>query len=69
MYQLTIDGVPTALSAAFTLRFVELPDGGAAPVLYRHGRRVIRRWSLQLDHEQPEDRWGISGGKDEPCLP
>lgn len=64
MHELIIDGVPAALSAAYTLRFVELPEGGAAPVLYHHGRRVIRRWSLRLEHEQPEDRFGISGGKD-----
>lgn len=64
MYELTIDGVPTALSAAYTLRFVELPEGGATPVLYHHGRRVIRPWTLRLEHEQPQDHCGISGGKD-----
>ena len=64
MHVLTIDGEPTPISSAYTLRFIELPDGGAAPVLYHHGRRVIRPWSLRLEHEQPEDRLGISGGKD-----
>ena len=64
MHELIIDGTPTTLSAAYTLRFVDLPEGGSAPVLYHHGRRVIRPWALKLEHEQQEDRFGISGGKD-----
>jgi hypothetical protein len=62
--ELRIEGELIALSARYSLRFLEHADRAATPVLYYDGRRVIRGWSLHVEHDQPADRWGISGGRD-----
>ncbi|MEX2119304.1 MAG: FkbM family methyltransferase [Pirellulales bacterium] len=60
----TIDGERVALSADYSLLFVEHADGEATPVLYHRGKRVTKSWSIELDHQQPADPWGISGGRE-----
>ena len=62
--ELKIEDEAVPLSARYSLRFVEHPGRSATPVLYYDGRRVIRAWSLRLEHSQPADGWGISGGRD-----
>lgn len=62
--ELRIEDEAVPLSAHYSLRFVEHPGRPATPVLYYGGRRVIRAWSLRLEHSQPADGWGISGGRD-----
>ena len=62
--ELKIEDEAVPLSGRYSHRFVEHPERPATPVLYYDGRRVIRAWSLRLEHSQPADRWGISGGRD-----
>ena len=62
--ELKIEGEPVSLTARYSLRFLEHAGRAATPVLYYDGRRVIRGWSLHVEHVQPGDRWGISGGRD-----
>jgi hypothetical protein len=56
--RLVLDGKEVPLGAAHTLRRVERPDGPALPTLYLGGRRVTRRWEIELAAAVPADPCG-----------
>jgi len=58
MQKLIVDNVVHEMDASFSLRWVEQIDGPAYPVLYRHGKRVVKSWSLFLEFNSPEDPFG-----------
>jgi FkbM family methyltransferase len=56
--RLLLDGKEVPLGAAHSLRWVECPDGPALPTLYLGGRRVTRRWEIELAAAIPADPYG-----------
>jgi FkbM family methyltransferase len=56
--RLVLDGEEVPLGAAHSLRWVERPDGPALPTLYLGGRRVTRRWEIELAAAVPADPCG-----------
>lgn len=58
MQHLYIDGQTVILDSTFSLRWVEQADGPAFPVLYRHGKRIVKAWKIVMDCESPEDPFG-----------
>lgn len=58
MQELFIDGEKIVVDSTFSLRWVEQADGPAFPVLYRNGKRVVKKWNLVLNFDSPEDPFG-----------
>lgn len=55
-----IEGHKDAKLHEMSLRFVDQPDGHR-PVLYWNGKRVINHWTANIQHNQPQDKHGVSG--------
>lgn len=55
---LTIDGQDVPLTAAFALRFVDVPGEEPTAELYRNGRRVTKAWTLELRLDHAADAAG-----------
>lgn len=59
--RLVVDGLEIRADelSLYGVRFTTAPDG-SRPVLYRCAKRVIEPWSLEIKHNQPEDKDGKS---------
>jgi hypothetical protein len=53
--RISIDGRDVVPGPAWALRWVDRESGGAAPVLYRDGKRVTRQWRLEAMIDQAVD--------------
>lgn len=58
MQKLIVDGKLIEMDANYSMRWVERVDQPAIPVLYKHGKRVVKSWSIVLQHDEPEDPFG-----------
>jgi hypothetical protein len=60
---LTVDGHPILQREMhhYSLMFCIGKDGLSFPVLYVDGRRVVKRWKLELTADIPEDKYGPNG--------
>ena len=56
--RLTLAGEERQLTAGYSLRWVDVPGKSAEPVLYLHGRRITRPWSIELTFTSPADPCG-----------
>lgn len=55
-----IEGFPDVSMFELSIGFNNQPDG-YRPVLYRGGKRIIQSWTMNIHHNQPEDKEGVSG--------
>lgn len=58
MQILKIEEIEVVLDSTFSMRWVETVNGPAIPTLYKNGKRVTKKWSLQINHNEPEDPYG-----------
>lgn len=58
LQNLNVDGKEILIDATYSLRWVEQADGPSYPVLYQNGKRVVKKWSLSLTFDSPEDPFG-----------
>mgnify|MGYP007069474517 CR=1 FL=1 len=58
MQTLMIDGMVVKFDATYSMRWVERIDGSSCPVLYKNGKRVVKSWKINLEHDEPEDPFG-----------
>lgn len=61
---LEVDGQLKILSADYCLRWVDMPEGPAQPVLYYKGKRVVKRWSIYMEADVPKDEHGGNANTD-----
>ena len=61
---LEIDGQLIILSADYSLRWVDVDQAPAQPVLYYKGKRVVKRWSIYLEADVPKDCHGGNANTD-----
>jgi hypothetical protein len=58
MQSLSVDGKDLLIDSTYSLRWVEQKDGPAYPVLYQNGKRIIKKWSIRLSFDCPDDPFG-----------
>ena len=56
--ELMIDGKSCGINSSYALRWYETTDGKSVPVLYKDGKRVVKRWSMNYSAYSPEDPHG-----------
>jgi hypothetical protein len=53
--ELLIDGKSCSFDSSYALRWYDTSDGKSIPVLYKNGKRVVKRWSMDYSAYSPED--------------
>jgi len=52
------------LSADYALRWVNVDRAPAQPILYYKGKRVVKKWSIHLEADMPNDQHGGNANTD-----
>lgn len=58
MQKLIIEDQEVFVDSSYCIRWVETTQGISYPVLYKNGKRIVKKWGLKFDFESPEDPFG-----------